>query len=197
MSEYEIREEDLEAPATIDQEQVEKVWAQRAAQLAKVVKREESGEQLAIALVRLGRELLGVEVQYVQDIRQIEALTRVPRVPEWVAGISNVRGRILSVINLRSFLGLPPAPQSGEGILVVVQAASMDVILLVDDVPGVEVLPVRKDLAGNNLLHHLRSEYILAVVERRNSSADQRHITVLNMDAILSDPRMMVHEELA
>jgi len=113
MSEYEIREEDLEAPATIDQEQVEKVWAQRAAQLAKVVKREESGEKLAIALVRLGRELLGVEVQYVQDIRQIEALTRVPRVPEWVAGISNVRGRILSVINLRSFLGLPPAPQAG------------------------------------------------------------------------------------
>jgi hypothetical protein len=68
---------------------------------------------------------------------------------------------------------------------------------LVDDVPGVEVLPIRKDLAGDSLIHHLRPEYVQAVVERRSSTADQRHITVINMDALLGDQRLVVHEDLA
>ena len=165
--------------------------------MAQVVAREEPGEQLTVALVRLGRELLGMEVQYVHDIRSKEVLTRVPRVPEWVAGVTNLRGRILSVINLRVYLGLPPSPQPEEGLLIFVQAPAMEVIFLVDDVPGVEVLPVRKDLAGDSLIHHLRPEYVQAVVERRNSPADQRHITVLNMDALLTDARLVVREELA
>ncbi len=189
--------QDFEAPSTMDQDQIERVWAQRAAQMAQVVAREEPGEQLTVALVRLGRELLGMEVQYVHDIRSKEVLTRVPRVPEWVAGVTNLRGRILSVINLRVYLGLPPSPQPEEGLLIFVQAPAMEVIFLVDDVPGVEVLPVRKDLAGDSLIHHLRPEYVQAVVERRNSPADQRHITVLNMDALLTDARLVVREELA
>jgi len=197
MSEQEKRMEEYEAQATLDQEQIEQIWAQRAAQMSKVVEREEPGEQLAVALVRLGRELLGLEVQYVHDIRTKEALTRVPRVPEWVAGVTNMRGHILSVIDLRLFLGLPPSPQPEEGILMVGQAPAMEVIFLVDDVPGGEILPVRKDLAGNTLIHHLRSEYVLAVVERRNSPADQRHITVLNLEALLGDSRLIVHEDLA
>jgi len=192
-----LQVETFNDPATMDQEQIEKIWAQRATLLAQVVAREEPGEQLAIALVRLGRELLGLEVQYVHNIRPKEALTRVPRVPEWVAGVTNLRGRILSVINLRIYLGLPPSPQPEEGILLVVQTQGMEVIFLVDDIPGVEILPVRKDLAGDSLIHHLRAEYVRAVVERGNSPAGQRHITVLDMDALLSDQRLIIHEELA
>lgn len=197
MSEQDNLAEDFEKTATLDRDQIERIWAQRATQMAQVVAEEEPGEQMAIALVRLGRELLGLEVNYVHDIRSKEALTLVPRVPEWVAGVTNLRGRILSVINLRAYLGLPSSSQPEEGILMVVQAQGMEVIFLVDDIPGVEILPVRKDLAGDSLIHHLRAEYVQAVVERRNSPADQRHITVLNMEALLGDPRLVVHEELA
>ena len=189
--------ENFNEPAALDQEQIERIWAQRAAQMAQVVAREEPGEQLAIALLRLGRELLGLEVQYVQSIRPKEALTRVPRVPDWVAGVTNLRGRILSVIDLRAYLGLPPSPEQGEGILLLVQTPGMEVIFLVDDVPGVEILPVRKDLAGDSLIHHLQSEYVRAVVERRSSPVGQRHITVRDMEALLGDPRLVVHEDLA
>ncbi len=197
MSELENSVDNFERSATMDRKQIERIWAQRASQMAQVVTQEESGEHLAVALIRLGRELLGLEVGYVHDIRTKEALTRVPRVPEWVAGVTNLRGRIFSVINLRLYLGLPAAPQQeGEGILMVVQTPALEVIFLVDDVPGVEVLPVRKDLAGDSLIHHLRAEYVRAVVERRNSPADQRHITVLNMEALLADTRLIVHEDL-
>jgi purine-binding chemotaxis protein CheW len=180
----------------LDQEQMEQVWVRRAAQLAQIEIVEEPGEQLVVVLLRLGRELLGLEVRFVRDIRLKESLTRVPRVPEWVAGVTNLRGRILSVINLRAYLGLPPSVQSEEGILVLVQSQAMELIFLVDDVPGVEVLPVRQDLANDTLIHHLRPDYVQAVVERPDSPADQRHITVLNIESLLTDRRLIIHEDL-
>jgi purine-binding chemotaxis protein CheW len=189
--------QNYEEKGELDQEQVEQIWAQRAAQMAQVEATEEPGEQLVVTLLRLGRELLGLEVRYVQDIRPKETLTRVPRVPNWVAGVTNLRGRILSVIDLRAYLGLPAPAQPEDGILVLVQSPTMELIFLVDDVPGVEVLPVRQDLAGDTLIHHLRAEYVRAVVERRASPADQRHITVLNVEALLADPRIVIHESLA
>ncbi len=182
---------------SLDQDQIEKIWEQRSIQMAQAEVKEEAGEQLVVALIRLGRELLALEVSYVYDIRAKETLTRVPRVPEWVAGVTNLRGRILSVIDLRAYLNLPPSPQPAEGLLMVVQSSTMEVIFLVDDVPGIETLPVRHDLADDAFIHHLRAEYVQAVVERRDSPADQRHITVIDVEALLSDPRLVIHEDLS
>lgn len=197
MNTMENRAEDFLQNITLDQEDIEKIWEQRAAQMAQAEVQEEAGEQLVVALIRLGRELLALEVSYVYDIRAKEALTRVPRVPDWVAGVTNLRGRILSVINLRAFLNLPPSPQPEEGLLVVVQTPTMEVIFLVDDVPGIETLPVRHDLADDAFIHHLRSEYVQAVVERRGSPADQRHVTVIDVEALLSDSRLIIHEDMS
>ena len=59
-------------------------------------------------VIRLGREVYGLETDYVFDIRPLESITHVPRVPDWVAGVVNLRGRIISVLDLQRFLGLPP-----------------------------------------------------------------------------------------
>jgi len=189
--------ENQDETGALNQEYMEQVWAQRAAQMALVEVEEEAGEKLVVTLLRLGRELLGIEVRYVMDIRPKEVLTRVPRVPEWVAGVTNLRGRILSVIDLRAYLGLPASGQPEEGLLVLAQSPAMELIFLVDDVSGVEVLPVRQDLAGDTLIHHMRPEYVRAVVERPGSPADERHITVLNMESLLTDPRLIIQEELS
>src|SRR5512142_2317152 len=104
MNTMENRAEDFLQNITLGQEDIEKIWEQRAVQMAQAEVQEEAGDQLVVALIRLGRELLALEVSYVYDIRAKEALTRVPRVPEWVAGVTNLRGRILAVINLRAYL---------------------------------------------------------------------------------------------
>jgi purine-binding chemotaxis protein CheW len=185
-----------EAADALNQEYIEQVWTTRAAQMA-LVEKEESGEQLVVVLLRLGRDLFGLDVHSVRDIRPKEMITRVPRVPGWVAGVTNLRGRILSVIDLRAFLGLPASTETEKGVLVLVQSPVMEIIFLVDDVPGVEVLPVRQDLAGDTLIHHLRGEYVQAVVERSGSTPAQQHITVLSVEALLADPRLIIHEELS
>lgn len=94
-------------------EVVYQIWARRAAQLAKVPVQEEEGEQIELVLVQLGREVYGFEAQHIYDIRPAEQITRVPRVPDWVAGVVNLRGRILSVLDLQRFFGLSRAEERG------------------------------------------------------------------------------------
>ena len=161
----------------IPYEQMEAVWTARALQLARPLVEEQQGEQMEVLLVRLGREVLGIEVRYVVEIRQDEPITRVPRVPAWVVGVTNLRGHILSVIDLRAFLGLPADPthsdKSGDGthvadFLVEVESPEMELVLRVNDVLGVEAVPASHIHAENGLIHTLPPEYLRGVVEQEN-----------------------------
>ncbi|MBN1875940.1 MAG: chemotaxis protein CheW [Anaerolineae bacterium] len=97
-----LRDED-----EMTQEQMQRIWARRAALLAREVVQTEAGEQIDWVLVRLGRGVYALEATYVFDIKPVARITPVPRTPEWIAGVVNIRGRILSVIDLRRFLGVP------------------------------------------------------------------------------------------
>src|SRR5260370_1378485 len=59
-----------------------------------------------LATFSLDREEYGVEVRLVQEIRRVSEITVVPRAPEFVRGVINLRGRILPVVDLKTKLGL-------------------------------------------------------------------------------------------
>jgi len=198
-------------------QRVEQIWAERAIQLAQVnTSNQDQGEQATVVVLRLGRELLGLEAQYVFDIRAREAVTRVPRVPNWVVGVTNLRGNILSVIDLCKYFGLPTAPDRDpqSGILIIVRANSddphaqnnaMEIVFLVDDVLSVETIPIRQNAVDSGLIHNLRPEYIQFIGERQSNTESQgetaihiqRHIVILNIENLLQDPRLIVHDEIA
>jgi len=195
---------------TTSSTEIDTIWAQRALQMAAAASTEESSEQIELVVLRVGRELLGIEVNYISAIRQNEPITRVPRVPAWVAGVVNLRGSILSVIDLRVFLGLPTAPveehtiehstENKSGLLVVTATRDMQVVLLVDDVPGVEAQKVKDIRTETNILRGLRPEYVRGIVERRSSQNHEERaeqVIVLNIEALLSDRRMIIHDEPA
>ncbi len=97
----------LEELSEYNQEVIRQIWARRAEQLAKVVEEEDQGTQIELVIVYLGCELYAVEAQYIFDIRPLDRITQVPRTPDWIAGVINQRGHILSVINLQRFFRLP------------------------------------------------------------------------------------------
>ena len=92
---------------------------------------------------RLGEETYGIDILQVQEIREIEAVTRVPHVAAYTRGVINLRGAIVPVVDLGMMLGfgepLPLAQASAivlhtEGRLVGLVVASVsDVIALADD----------------------------------------------------------------
>jgi purine-binding chemotaxis protein CheW len=179
-----------------DQEWVEQIWSQRAVQMAQTQAVEEPGVYRNVALIYLGSELLGLDVADISEVLPVEKLTRVPRVPEWIAGIANLRGQFLSVIDLAKYIGLPAHTDRENSSLVVVQHQKMEVIFLVSNVIAVESLKEQNAQADDAITHHLPEKYVRAVVEMRGNASEQRYMTVLDVEGLLSDQHFVIHEVL-
>lgn len=63
---------------------------------------------LQYVTVRIGPQLFGLPIAMVHEVFAPEAVTRVPLAPEEIAGVLNLRGRIVTMVALRRLLGLPP-----------------------------------------------------------------------------------------
>ncbi len=86
-------------------------------------------------------QLCGVPVLGVRDILGEQTITRIPLAPGEVAGSLNLRGRIVTAIDLRQRLGLPPAPQGTKRMSVVAEQGGELYALLVDQVSEVMRVP--------------------------------------------------------
>lgn len=179
------------------------IWARRAHALAQEPPEEAKGQTMALLVFRLNGERYGIDVTNVREIYPLEQLTPVPRTPAFVAGVFSARGRILSVIDLRTFLGLP-APSAPNGrrqadvdqtkIIVVTNTdstsdtAQMEIGILADEVTDVctvfteEIEPPLTTQAG------IRANHI------RGVTADL--LVVLDLNALLSDKQLIIKDEL-
>jgi purine-binding chemotaxis protein CheW len=86
---------------------------------------------------RLGTQWLGVPVNVVQEVLNPQAIRRVPRAPSEVAGLLNLRGQIVTAVDLRQRLGLPEYNDERGSMNVVVRHGQESFSLLVDDVGDV------------------------------------------------------------
>jgi purine-binding chemotaxis protein CheW len=174
-------------------EVVEQIWMRRAERLAQVLVKPDEGEQIQLVVLRLGREVYGLDVQYVFDIRPVERITRVPRVPDWVAGVVNLRGRIFSVVDLQRFLGLAQG-DAGDATryLIVVETPEMQLALLADEVLPLEVVSDSRIQDAAGIIRGIRPEYVRGIAERGNGDS----LVVLDLPALLGDKQLSIHEEI-
>ena len=91
-------------------------------------------EELHLVTFALDREHYGIPVQRVREVIRVGEITRVPQAPGHVRGVTNLRGRILPVVELRSRLGLPSAVLTPRSRIIVTEAHGRVLGLLVDAV---------------------------------------------------------------
>jgi purine-binding chemotaxis protein CheW len=70
---------------------------------------------------RLADEEYGIGILGVQEIVSWMDITRIPRTPEFIRGVINLRGRVIPVLDLRARFGLPPQAQTPQTCIVVLQ----------------------------------------------------------------------------
>ena len=93
-----------------------------------------------LSTFHVGAYLFGVEVSLVQEIVRLPSITPVPLAPPEIAGLINLRGEVLTAVDLRVRLGMHPAPSTQDQVNVVVRLDDEPVSLLVDEIDGVMAL---------------------------------------------------------
>ncbi len=91
--------------------------------------------------VTIGGQLFGIPVLSIEDVLGSQTITRIPLAPHQVAGALNLRGRIVTAIDVRRRLGLPPVEGGTGGKSVVVEHHGESYSLMIDDVGEVMSLP--------------------------------------------------------
>ncbi|HEV7499665.1 MAG TPA: chemotaxis protein CheW [Vicinamibacteria bacterium] len=95
-----------------------------------------------LATFFLGREEYGVDVRLVQEIIRVSEITQVPRAPEFIKGVINLRGRIIPVVDLKRKLRLGDVEVLRQSRIVVVKIKERLIGLLVDGASQVLKVPV-------------------------------------------------------
>jgi purine-binding chemotaxis protein CheW len=166
------------------------VFASRADELAEVAPGEGQLDDSLEALVfALGSELYAVPATQVHEVRPLGWLTPLPGTPAFLAGLINVRGRIVPVVDLRPLLGIAGEACSPSMSVVLVAHRRGDIGLLVTDRPTVRPLRVA-DLTEPppGPLSGIDPACVRGVT--------QDLMIVLDAERLLSDLRLVVQHEI-
>jgi len=92
-------------------------------------------------IFNIGKEKYGVEISRVREIIKPKEITHIPNMPDYVEGVTNIRGQVTTVFNLRKRLGFPVIEDMDKnGRIIIVEYEGIPVGMLVDDVRDVKYI---------------------------------------------------------
>ncbi len=138
-------------------------------------------DDLQIVTFRVGEEEFSVSILKVQEIIRMSEITKVPRSPEFVEGVINLRGKVIPVIDLRKRFGLPTAERTSDTRTIVVDCEGKVVGLIVDSVTEVLRLSQSTVEPPPDIVGGVDSEYISGV-----GKLEDRLVILLDIDKVLS-----------
>lgn len=156
--------------------------------LARERNEREDLESLQVVEFLLASEKYGIESRHVREVYLMKELTALPCTPPFVLGIINLRGQILSVIDIKKFFDLPEKGLGDLNKVLVVGKDEIELGILVDVIVGMRAIPLQEIQPPLPTWTGIHSEYLKGVTNQR--------LAVLDVDRILSDERIVVHEEV-
>jgi purine-binding chemotaxis protein CheW len=128
---------------------------------------------------------------YVTELERVPRITMVPQVPQWVRGVTSVRGDIVSVIDMRSFLGLEPhQPATARMLVVRLLDEPFATGLLVDAVDRIVTVPAGAITAPASPLEGPLSPFLRGVCE-----VGDRLVAVLDIERLLRSSAIRQFDE--
>ncbi|QUH26302.1 chemotaxis protein CheW [Serpentinicella alkaliphila] len=116
----------------------------------------------------LENEYYGVNINYVETIEKVSAITRVPKAPYYVKGVINLRGEVVPVIDIRKRFNLPDSDITDNTRIIILSVEEMIMGIIVDS--SSEVITISKDLIENtsNLINSSEDDYINGIGKIEN-----------------------------
>ncbi len=136
----------------------------------------------------LAHERYAVESCYVREVYPLENLTPLPCTPAFVLGIVNLRGEIVSVIDVRKFFDLPQTGLPDLNKVIVLESGSMVFGILADVIFGVRRIALAEIQPSLPTLTGIREKYLKGITPER--------IVILDAAKLLADEDIVVQEQV-
>lgn len=179
---------------------IERVWAPSPEETQRILKAralalarepepaEVAGERIEVVEFLLAHERYALESRYVREVYPLENLTPLPCTPAFVLGIVNLRGEILSVIDIKKFFELPEKGLTDLNKVIVLQSGNMLFGILADAIVGVCSIARMEIQSSLPTLTGIREDYLTGVTKER--------VAILDAAKLLSDRKIVVREEV-
>ena len=145
------------------------------------------GASIEIIEFALANERYGLETACLREVCTLKDLTPLPCTPAFVAGVINVRGSILPVIDISQFLELPIIGLNDVHVVLIVRADDTEIGILADRILGIGGVPLASLQPSLPTLARISADYVKGVTAER--------LVVLDAARIALSPRIIVNEE--
>ncbi|MEM0449583.1 MAG: chemotaxis protein CheW [Methanomassiliicoccales archaeon] len=145
-----------------------------------------TGDEEQIVSFRLGKETFAVKVAQVREIGKVQDITHIPKMPEYVEGVMNLRGQITTVIDLKKRFGIiseDGPKRTSQSRIIVAEIGEHQLGIIVDSVEDVmrvprnSISPVPKTLSAD-----LQSSFLHGICKLQN-----KLIMLLDLEKIISE----------
>ncbi|OGS71980.1 MAG: hypothetical protein A2063_06165 [Gallionellales bacterium GWA2_60_142] len=173
-------------PDSTDEERA--VFRTRAHNQMQAMESLDAAERIPLSVIQFGEEYFGVELNIVREFAHLRRVTAIPCCPSHIIGNMNLRGDILTLVNIRGLLNITAGNSAAE--VMVIESGELSVGVPVDRVH--EVIYLRPaDIAPLSAMHEEKNEYCKGVARYGVSMAN-----ILDMQKILAQGGLEVEEEV-
>lgn len=134
-----------------------------------------------LVVFKLANEHYGVDIARVESIIKMQAITAVPHAPRFVEGVTNLRGTVLPVVDMRRRFGLPAEDDTKDTRIIVVEIEGITVGMIVDAVYEVMRVPVEDIEPPAPMITTVDSAFIVGIAKVEN-----RLIILLDLAKVLT-----------
>ena len=139
-----------------------------------------------IVIFELGAEHFGVDIAKVESIIKMQPITQLPRTPEFVEGVTNLRGKVLPVIDLRKRFGLAAQETDKNSRIIVVSVNQIGVGMIVDEVSEVVTVPEVAVEATPAIATSVDATFIKGIAKLGTTEQSARLVILLDLTQVLS-----------
>jgi purine-binding chemotaxis protein CheW len=133
-----------------------------------------------VVVFRLASEYYALDIRAVQEIVRMQPITAIPGSEDWVEGITNLRGRVVPVLDLRKRCNVATSEHTPETRIVVVSSANGMVGLIVDAVSEVMRIPAEHIEVPGAILNVQEPSHLRAIAK-----LPDRLVSLMDLDGVL------------
>jgi len=150
--------------------------------------KEEAEKYLEVLAFLLAHETYAIETRFIREVYPLTELTPLPCTPDYISGIINIRGQILTIIDMKKFFDLPEKGITNLNRVIVVQEEDIALGILADEIIGIRNIPEKGLTPPLPTMTGIHAGYIKGVAGEG--------LILLDMERFLNDGQLIVHEEV-